>query len=156
MMGWRAEILQHIHEYLQNQIALGDAKAAGILAWDAAMVALVAGTGGNSQAFGLHSLVLLVAVGCMTLSVVFCALALAPNAAPAGNHNRVSFVDISSCSVEMYAHGLMQMTQDEAEREICDHVHLLAGIAKRKYDRVRYAIVLSAGASALLILSLML
>jgi len=32
MGEWRIGILQHTHDYVQNQISLGDAKTAGILA----------------------------------------------------------------------------------------------------------------------------
>lgn len=155
-MTWRIEMLQHTHEYVQNQIALGDAKTAGILAWDAALVAWLAGEVTHRSVFELLMLLLYLTALCLILSVVFCAFALAPSTPKAGSRNRISFVETACCSLKDYSEDMLAASQAECEREICEHIHLLAGIAKRKFGLIRVSVALSAAASACLILSLLL
>jgi hypothetical protein len=151
---WRAEMLRHTHEYCQNQITLADAKAAGILAWDAALVALMS-VAPRPEGLDLLYVLLLLAAGSLVISVVFCASTLWPRMPSAGTANTVSFVDAACSSAASYSESVLGSTQEEFCDNLCKHIHLLGSIAREKFERIRVAVALSTTASGLLILSLL-
>ena len=155
MDAWQTEMLQHTHEYVQNQITLGDAKAAGILAWDAALVAWLAEMLSPQPSFGVLLGMLLATGGLLILSVVFSAFALMPRTPSASPENRVSFVDIACRRADYYRKQMMGGSEADCCEDLCEHIHVLGGIAAAKFGHVRVAVILSAMASGLLILSLL-
>lgn len=153
-MTWRIEVLQHTHDYVQNQITLADAKAAGILAWNAALIAILSQAPSPEQAMGL---VFALATGaCVILSVVYCAYVLIPRTPASGPGNQASYVDIAQCNREKYTNSAMCATEGECSRDLARHIHLLSAITDRKFCHVLWAVRLSAVATAFLVLSILL
>lgn len=154
MSAWRIEMLRHSHDYVQNQIALGDAKAGGVLAWNAVLVAWLANKQPLGPGLDVLTIMSAVAVVCLAVSVLFAAYALLPRTPAVGLENRISLVDISRCSQEHYTAAMEKASAEDCIRDLCGHIHLLAGIASRKFQHIQVALVLAAVASALMILSL--
>ena len=153
MTAWRLGMLQHQREYVQNQIALGDAKAAGIVAWNAVLTGslpLVVGSGGLSAS--LPAALIVSAGAFLSVSFIWCFTSLFPRTPSAGGENRLSFVDFAKCSRADF-HGAMKgLSEKECERQLCDHIHLLGGIASAKFKCLSTAIRCSGAATILMIL----
>ena len=144
-MTWRIEMLQHTHEYVQNQIALGDAKTAGILAWDAALVAWLAGEVTHRSVFELLMLLLYLTALCLILSVVFCAFALAPSTPKAGSRNRISFVETACCSLKDYSEDMLAASRLSANAGSASNT-CLPGSRSEVWLIIRVSVALSAAA----------
>lgn len=151
----RMEIAQHMHSYAQGQIALGDAKAAGVLAWDAAIAATAAGSGLVTSDPGIYVVLLLAGVLFLLISVIFVGVALIPDLSENSTKNPFSLICMAHCTDDELAQEVATRSDQELVRRLCEHAKKLSEVAMAKYRDVGKAIVMSTTASILLILALL-